>query len=112
MVRDAQLRCAPHHEVCSSAPLALEAAAHAGLAQRGAAARRDRLDAGTHLVERRLARELARAFALALRLDFVPGRDAHLVERGLVHARLPLTPTLSPRAGRGRRGTRGAACPR
>src|SRR5438309_2442735 len=34
----------------SSPPLAFETAAHAGAAERGAPARRDRLDAGTHLV--------------------------------------------------------------
>src|SRR4051794_38216476 len=68
---------------CVLPPLALEAAAHAGPPQGGAPARRDGLHGGAHLVQVRLTR----TFAVTIRLHLVPGRDTHLVERGLMDAR-------------------------
>src|ERR1043166_6076021 len=74
----------------SPPPWRLAPAAHARFAQRRArrsraATMRHRLDAGAHLVER----GFARLFAGAVRQHLVPGRDAHLVERGLVRSTSP-----------------------
>src|ERR1043166_3358557 len=69
----------------SPPPWRLAPAAHARLAQCRAAARRNRLDAGAHFVEGWFARLGVRA----MRQHLVPGRDAHLVERGLVRSTSP-----------------------
>ena len=76
-----------------SAPARLEAAVHAGLAERraragGVAFAGNGFDARAHFVEVRLARCVA-SRAGAVRGDFVVERDAHFVERGLVRARGP-----------------------
>src|ERR1700704_4166753 len=82
-------------------PSRLEATAHTGAAGGGARAGAIGLGfrAGAHLVKRRLARRLAlRPFrwafpAWSMGQALVVERDAHLVERGLVHLAAPSVAT-------------------